>query len=59
MATERKTLVLRGEADCPQRARHIDARRKALGLHRAAWPRVNGPHKRLAAGERFLFKGGE
>lgn len=58
MAIERKTLVLRSDADCPVRARHIDRKRRELGLQRAAWPRVNGqPHLRMTPGEKvFVFR---
>jgi hypothetical protein len=56
MATERKSLILRGQEDCPVRAKYIDRQLRVLGLRRAAWPKASGPHKRLEAGARFTLR---
>lgn len=56
MASERRMLIVRSEDACPIKERFIDRRLKELGLHRAAWPRPLGPHRRLAAGERFTLR---
>lgn len=59
MPIERKPLILRSDTDCPSRARHIDKRRRQLGLDKARWPIVRGPHLRTTPGERYLFGSGQ
>jgi hypothetical protein len=54
--SERRSFIPPSAEADPVREKYIDSKLKALRLLGKQWPKATGPHKRLAAGERWVFR---